>query len=139
MSDMQINRIDLALERALQLKGLEIVEDPNQADALISWHLVTEEKTKVRTYDTGPSYGGGYGRYGSYNRRAAYHCWNCGTDVRVTQYTQGTFIVDIIDPQQRESVWRSVTQSRLKGEMGQEQEPYDAAANRIMGSFPPPY
>ena len=63
--------------------------------------------------------------------------WNCGTDVRVRQYTQGTFIVDIIDPGLEQSVWRAIIQSRMKGEVQQEQEPYDTAARRIMASFPP--
>ena len=100
ISDMVANRIDLGFERALQNKGLTIVDKPEQADAWITWHLVTQEKTDIRTYNTGPTYGGYYGGYRGYNRYAAYNCWNCGTDVRVRQYTQGTFIVDIIDPKQ---------------------------------------
>ena len=133
MSDMQINRINLALEQAVENKGFEIVDDPKKADALLTWHLVVQEKTDVRTTPGGAS--GGY--YRGYNRRAAYSCWNCGTDVSVRQYTQGTFIVDVMDPKMNQSVWRSVIQSRLKGELQREQEPYNQAANRIMASFPP--
>ena len=138
LSDMQINRIDLALEQSVEKKGFDIITDTSKADALITWHLFAQEKTDVRTYNTGPSYGGYYGRYGGYNRRAAYSCWNCGgTEVSVKQYTQGTFIVDVIDPKLNQSVFRSVIQSRLKGQMQQEQEPYNTAADRIMAKFPP--
>ncbi|MEP5763860.1 MAG: DUF4136 domain-containing protein [Halieaceae bacterium] len=137
LSDMQINRIDTALSRTLEVKGLQVINDPKKADALISWHLVAQEKTDIRTYNTGPTYGGMYGGYRGYNRAAFYNCWNCGTDVRVKQYTQGTFIVDIIDPTLNQSVWRSIVQSRMKGELSKDQATYDTAAGRIMAAFPP--
>jgi hypothetical protein len=35
-------------------------------------------------------------------------------------------------------VWRGVIQSRLKGDMAQDQEKYNAAADLILASFPPP-
>ncbi len=137
ISDMVVNRMNLAFERAMQAKGLSFVEDPNQADALLSWHLVAQEKTDVRTYNTGPTYGGYYGGYRGYNRAAFYNCWNCGTNVTVRNYTQGTFIVDIIDPKLQQSVFRSVIESRLKGEDSREQADYDVAASHIMKGFPP--
>lgn len=140
LSDIQRGRIDEALGYALGNRGFEMVEDPKQADLLLSWHLVTQNKTDVRTYET-PAYGyGGY--YGSrYNRYSAYNCWNCRptrTEVSVHNYTQGTFIVDLIDPDMRKSVWRAVTQSKLKGEPSQEQADYNAAATVIFAGFPPP-
>lgn len=137
LSDMQVNRIDRALVFALEQRGYKIVEDKTKADAQITWHLYAQEKTDVRTYNTGPTMGYGYGRYGSYNRHAAYSCWNCGTDVRVTNYTQGTFIVDIIDPIMKQSVWRSVVQSKLKAGKESTEETRRAAAERILAKFPP--
>ena len=135
LSDMQKDRINNALAYALRNKGLEIVDDPKQADLLLSWHLITQQKTDVRTYDT-PAMGPYYG----YNRYSMYNCWSCmgtNTEVSVSNYTQGTFIVDMIDPELRKSVWRSTTQSRLKGEVSQDQGKYNAAATNVMASFPP--
>ena len=66
---------------------------------LVSWHLATQQKTDVRTYET-PAYGGYHG-YGPYNRYSNYSCWSCmptRTEVSVQDYTEGTFIVDMIDP-----------------------------------------
>jgi hypothetical protein len=135
ISDMQRERVNQALAQAVEKNGITVVDDPKKADALLTWHLVTEEKTDVRTYNTGMSYGAGYGYY---NRRAHYSCWNCGgTEVRVKQYTQGTFIVDVVDPKLGQSVWRSIIQSKLKGELQQNQQPYNDAADRIMARFPP--
>ena len=139
LSDMVVGRIDDGIANAMRNKGLQVVDDAARADALIHWHLVAQEKTDIRTYNTGPTYGGYYGGYRGYNRAAFYNCWNCGTDVRVRQYTQGTFIVDIIDPKLKQSVFRSVIQSRLKGKQpSRDQADYDAAAANILKDFPPP-
>ncbi|MCB1733244.1 MAG: DUF4136 domain-containing protein, partial [Halieaceae bacterium] len=68
-----------------------------------------------------------------------YNCWGCTqTEVSVRNYTEGTFIVDMIDPKLKKSVWRGVIQSRLKGDMAQDQANYNAAADLILASFPPP-
>jgi len=135
ISDMQRERVNEALRQAVEKKGITVIADRKKADALITWHLVAQEKTDVRTYNTGMSYGAGYGHY---NRRAHYSCWNCGgTEVRVKQYTQGTFIVDVVDPALDQSIWRSIIESKLKGEMQQSQQPYNEAADRIMARFPP--
>ena len=138
LSDIQKERIDEALAYALGNRGFQIVDDASQADLLVSWHLATQHKTDVRTYQTGPSYGVGYGRYGGYNRYSMYNCWNCGqTEVSVQDYTEGTFIVDMIDPGLRKSVWRGVTQSKLKGKHETDQGKYNEAATAIFASFPP--
>ena len=138
LSDFQKERIDNALANALRNKGLDVVDDPAQADMLLSWHLGTQHKTDVRTYET-PSYGASYGRYGGYNRYSMYNCWNCSnTEVRVSDYTEGTFIIDMIDPALKKSVWRSVTQSKLKGKRDEDDpSEINEAAARVLGGFPP--
>jgi hypothetical protein len=136
LSDMQRNRADEALANALRAKGYEIAANGAPADLYLSWHLVTQEKTDVRTYST-PSYG--YAGYGPYNRYAMYNCWGCmhgGTDVVVRDYTEGTFIVDMIDPTLKQSIWRSVIVSRLKGQQERDPADYDAAAANILSAFP---
>ena len=142
LSDMQRERIDVALEQALGSKGYEMLpeKDADQADLLISWTLITNDKTDVRTYET-PAMGmsAGYGRYGGYNRYSMYNCWGCTqTEVSVRNYTEGTFIVDMIDPKLKKSVWRGLTQSKMKGNHDADQDKYNAAADRIFASFPPP-
>ncbi len=140
VSDIQRNRVDEALQQALEKRGYQFVDDPKQADLMLSWHLATQDKTDVRTYQS-PAYGYGYG-YGRYNRYARYNCWSCmptQTEVSVQEYTEGTFIVDMIDPNLNQSVWRGVTQSKLKPDPDREgqQERLNAAADVIFESFPP--
>lgn len=138
LSDMQRDRIDEALAFALTNRGYTIVDDAAQADLLLSWHLVTQQMTDVQTWNTpGIGYGAYYGQYNAYS---GYSCWSCfgaQTDVSVQNYTQGTFIVDLIDPKLRKSVWRSVIQSRLKGQANADQDKYNATATVIFASFPP--
>ena len=137
MTDFQKERVDDALSRALEGRGFEVVENTADADLLISWHLNTVEKQDVRTTSS-PNYGMSVG-YSRYNRYAMYSCYSCfdNTEVRVTDYTQGTFIVDMIDPEEQKSVWRSVTQSKLKGEALKDQSKIDQGALIVLKGFPP--
>ena len=136
MTDFQKDRIKEALSNALQGKGYTLVDSAKDADLLISWHLNTVEKQDVRTTSS-PNYSMGVG-YSRYNRYAMYNCYNCmnQTDVRVSEYTQGTFIIDMIDPNENASVWRSVTQSKLKEETIRDQAALNVAANRVLAAFP---
>jgi len=126
VSDMQAARINEALAADLRLKGYTIVENNADADLLLAWHLVTQEKTDVR----------------SYNSMSYYNCWRCGppvSDVSVRQYIVGTFIVDMIDPVRGQSVWRSTIQSRLesKPDPATSDERRREAIVAIFADFPP--
>ena len=136
LTDFQRDRIDAALKAALEAKGFTFVDRTADADLLLSWHLNLMDKTDVKTYNS-PSYGATVG-YSRYNRYAMYNCYNCinQTDVRVSEYTQGTFIIDMIDPDENASIWRSVTQSKLKEETIRDQATLDSAAVRVLAAFP---
>ncbi len=143
LTDFQKRRINEALSKALKGKGFTVVNNPKEADLLLSWHLNTFEKQDVRTTTTpssGAMMGMGMGMgYSRYNRYALYNCFNCmeTTDVHVREYTQGTFIVDMIDPGKGKSVWRNITQSELKGNALKSQEAIDKGAQFILAEFPP--
>lgn len=126
VSDMQVSRINEALEDDLRRKGFSVVKDRQQADLLLTWHLLTQEKTDVR----------------SYNSMSYYNCWRCGpsvSDVSVRQYTVGTFIVDMINPTKGQSVWRSTIESKLSSKPDPETAPERRrdAAMAIFSDFPP--
>lgn len=126
ISDMQVDRINAALSRELADRGYRVVADRRDADLFLSWHLVTRERTDIR----------------SYNAASTYQCWRCGppvSDVSINKYTEGTFIVDLIDPLRNRSVWRSTIESRLRAQP----DPETAARNRaraaraVLAPFPP--
>ena len=126
ISDMQVSRMNDAFGNALRARGMTVVDDNAQADLLMTWHLVTEERMDVRTY----------------NSTAFYNCWRCGpsvSDVSVRQYTQGTLIVDMIDPVRNRSVWRSIVQTRLRDNSAEQAEALrNEAARASFAEFPPP-
>lgn len=130
VSDIQVGRVTDALTAELVRRGYLIVEDRASADMFLSWHLVTEERADVRTY----------------NSYSYYNCWRCVgpvgpgvTDVSVNYYTQGSFFVDMIDPKTLRSVWRSVIESRLRSQPDPEKaaENRAAAAEAVFLEFPP--
>ena len=126
ISDMQVSRMNNAFRDALVVRGLTVVDDNAEADLLMTWHLVTQERMDVR----------------SYNTQSFYNCWRCGpsvSDVSVRQYTQGTLIVDMIDPVRNRSVWRSVVQTRLRQTDAEQAAALrKEAARASFAEFPPP-
>ena len=130
LSDMQIGRVIASLTAELQRRGFQVVQDNADADMLLAWHLVTQERTDVRTF----------------NNSTRYNCWNCrgmgmgsGANVTVRQYTQGTFIVDMIDPNSLQAVWRSVFESRMRdhSDAARATEARDTAVAAALAGFPP--
>jgi hypothetical protein len=81
----------------------------NDPDLLVNFNAVLEDKTKV-TQSTTPMYGGAYGGYYGY-RGGFYDPWGgygYGTQTHVSQYTQGTFNIDLVDAKQKRLVWEAV-------------------------------
>ena len=136
LSDIQRERINSAIRTTVENKGLSFVDDTAQADLLLSWHLNTQHQTDIHSYKVP----GRYGYFGGYNRYSFYNCWSCGineTEVTSRNYTQGTFILDFIDPVAKQSVWRGVTESRLRGKQERDQVIYNEAAAAILAAYPP--
>ncbi len=129
VSDMQAARINTSLAGAMTARGLTVIENPADADLLLTWHLVTQERTDVRTYNTMSA---------RYSR-----CWSCPPattqNVSVRQFTQGTLIADLIDPAAGVSVWRSIFESRLPSgrNASDTAELRDTAAKALFDNFPP--
>ncbi len=80
-------------------------------DLLVNFSGVLEEKTKVTTTPAGPSMTGYYGyRRGYY---AGWGSYNYATETHVSQYTQGTFNIDLVDSERKQLVWEAVGVSRV--------------------------
>jgi hypothetical protein len=126
VSDIQITNINQAITDELAHRGFKVVQSNADADLLLTWHLVTKERTDVSSYDTS----------------TRYNCWNCRAgpaEVSATYVTQGTFIVDMVDPVRLQSVWRSVFESRLSGQPNAAEAEANrrGAASAVFARFPP--
>lgn len=107
LSDMDRQRINQAIDEQLYLNGRDAT-DVEAADLLVSYFVITKDKTQIRASGHSPYYG-----YSSrYGHRYGYSYGH--SDVRSKSYTQGTFVVDIIDNKTQETVWRSTLTKPLK-------------------------
>lgn len=97
-----------ALSREMDSRGYVKSEDP---DLLLNVSARLQDKTKVTTY-TDP-YPAGYYGY----RRGFYDPWmgyGYGTSTHVSQYTEGTVNVDMVDARAKRMVWEGVGVGRIK-------------------------
>ena len=95
-----------AINKEMQDRGYTLSNAP---DLLVNFNANLQDKTKVTT---SPSMNTGYYGY----RGGMYGGWNgygYGTDTHVSQYTEGTFNIDIVDPKRKQLVWEAVGVGRI--------------------------
>jgi len=79
-------------------------------DLLVNFNAYIQDKTKVTT-TSAPMAGGYYGYRGGHY--GAWGGYGYGTETRVSQYTEGTFNIDIIDANRHQLVWEAVAVGRI--------------------------
>lgn len=95
-----------AVRQELNARGLT---EQAGGDLLIGIHVSTKEKV---TSTTMPSRYGGY--YGYRNRYGYAYGIGYGTETRVSQYTEGTLNIDVVDAAQKQVIWEGVAVGKLK-------------------------
>jgi len=98
-----------AIDAQMLPKGYVKSDHP---DILINVSARLEDKTKVTTYSDPMMYGGGYYGY----RGDMYDPWGgygYGTSTHVSQYTEGTINVDMVDPAQKRMIWEGIAIGRI--------------------------
>lgn len=130
-ADYQINglmerRVQQAVAAELAAKGMQQVE-PAQADILINYHASVETKVDVDTIDVG---------YG-----ARWNYWGVGYSTQTTthEYDVGTLVVDVIDRQKNELVWRAAKEGRLSKNQSPEErtQAIRESVSDMFTNFPP--
>src|SRR5690625_1607953 len=86
-----------AVDDQLRARGLSRADAPDQADLLVPYHMGQEEKLDVRTSRSHFGYYPCWHCYGPYWGPS----WGYGDDLWVTEYTQGTLVIDLIDARSR--------------------------------------
>jgi hypothetical protein len=105
-------------------------EQSNNPQVLVNVYLSTEERVDVRET---PTTGGFYGYRG-----ARYSAWG-GTTTTVSQYTQGTLAIDIVDAANNVLAWEGIAQARMSGDVRETtQERSDEVVALILADFMPP-
>ena len=119
-------RVRRSVDTELQKKGLSAA-NRTAADALVTYHLGVETKLDVNTIDTGYGYGRGWYRGG------------VSTHTTVTEYQEGTLLIDIVDPKAKQLIWRGSGQARIRRSSTPEEreQRIDEAVAEILKSYPP--
>ncbi|BCD96411.1 DUF4136 domain-containing protein [Marinagarivorans cellulosilyticus] len=95
-----------AIRKELTSRGLT---EQKGGDLLVGFHVSTKEKI---TSTSSPSMNAGY--YGYRGRYGYSYGMGYGTETRVSQYTEGTLNIDVVDANQKQLVWEGVAVGKLK-------------------------
>ena len=123
LSSMLINSIS----NEMAARGFKQSDNP---EMLINVYLSTEERMDVRQTPTASSFhgyrGSRYSTWGSYS-------------TTVTQYTQGTLAIDLVDAANNVLAWEGTAQARMSGDVRETtQERSDEVVSLILADFMPP-
>jgi len=128
-NQLLVNRIGDAIVKNLATKGLTEAKD--NPDLLIAVHTQVKDKVNVTNwgYSYAPHYSLGYWDTGMMGG---------GTDVH--QYEEGTLIIDMVDAQQKEMVWRGMASKALPSAPTPEKidKIIDDIVAKILEKYPPP-
>ncbi len=138
-NDILDGRIRAAVDKELQAKGFLLVGSES-ADFSVNYSVTVQEKTDIRSYDTysgmSPGFSMGYGRAGyRYGYSVGY---SSAPEVRTVHYEEGTFVIDVVDSNDK-LVWRGSAEGRLKKNLTVEEKRQgikDVTAKVLM-NFPP--
>jgi len=129
---MLVNSISNRALRADLAQGfaaLGYVANDSNPDFAVAYYACTKEKTDITYWDYGyplrPRWWRGWGpRFGGMSGPT------------VTEYTQGTVIVDVIDPKKNELLWRGRGVAVVSADQQQYQQEIHKAVTAILAKFP---
>jgi len=124
-------RIRRAIAENVQARGLTQVES-GEADLLLTYYVSLNSQMRFNTTGWGYGYGWGWGP----SWRFGYGFWPGWTTTTVHTYHEGTIIIDIIDREKNQLVWRGVT-TRVLGKKSHSDEKIDQSMSRVFVDFPP--
>jgi hypothetical protein len=119
MSPIVDRRIGAAMAAELEAKGFDATS-PRDADFLVTFYTAVRRRVVINR--TG---GYGWGRWG----------WRGGA-TWVNSYPEGTLVIDIIDRQNRQLVWRGVGEGAFTSTNPSDEKVTKRVA-KILSSFPP--
>ncbi|MGH1370811.1 MAG: DUF4136 domain-containing protein [Cellvibrionaceae bacterium] len=138
-NDILDGRIRAAVDKELQAKGFLLVGSET-ADFSVNYSVTTQEKTDIRSYDTysgmSPGFAMGYGRAGyRYGYSIGY---SSAPEVRTVHYEEGTFVVDVVDSDDK-LIWRGSAEGRLKKNLTVEEKRQGIkdVVEKVMMNYPP--
>ena len=118
-NELNDKRIKTAANQGLQKLGY--ILDPREPEFLVHYHILMEEKAQVVEIEP---YGYSYGSF-----------WR-NREIDVRRYKEGTLILDFMDAQNCELIWRGSATSILFDEKVITEELISDAVSAILARFP---
>jgi len=121
ISTLNVKRVQDALCTQLELKGLAMVSE--NPDFLIAMHL-TKKKKKIVVGNMG------YSTSGYFSDSAFAHEF---------EYEEGTFVLDFVDTQSKELIWRGIAMGEVRTDISSEErvERINVISQDLLSNFPP--
>jgi hypothetical protein len=121
-----------AISQEMESRGYTKSDNP---DLMINVSGKLQDKTQI-TQTSAPYMGGYYGY-----RRGAYGAWGgygYGTETYVSNYTEGTVNVDLVDAAEKQMVWEGVGIGRVTGDKTNEQvrDNINSAVAQMFADYP---
>jgi hypothetical protein len=124
--------------RELEVRGLEFVADPAEADLLVNFYAQVAEQLRVRSNPdpwVGPSYWNH--RRGRYDPWRGHPRWPSHSQVTVDQVSEGRLNVDLVDRRENRLVWEGLASQRLNQRTMNDLGPaLDSAVHQLFSEFP---
>ena len=123
---LNTKRIQQSVNAQLATKGCKVTAD--SPDFLVSMHLAKEEKTDIRAFNY------------TYGIRTVYGAAHEDTSqLNVYQYEEGTFVLDFVDAQSRELIWRGIAQGEVRNYSNpvKRNERINEVVRNVLSNFPP--
>jgi len=122
-----------AVDREMQARDYRYVDQGG--DLLVNFYVETQEKIRSRT--SMPSSGTYPGR-GYYGYRGGYYgTWGGYSETEITQYTEGTLNIDLVDARREELLWEGVAVGQITEEARRDvQAAVDAIVPQIFEQNP---
>ncbi len=133
LSPFDKERIETAFKNEFKERGITFTKNEN-ADIIVSLHIVTQKKqeTTATTTGTGMGYGGYYGYGPGYG-------WGGGmssTTYSTYDYTVGTLLVSVHDVKEKRLVWESAGSGTINEKTEGREDRINYAVKQIMYKYP---
>ena len=124
--------LQAAVDREMAGRGYEL--SGGDTDLQINFYVETQEKIQSRQVPSGPTYGGGYYGY----RGGYYGTWGgYSQTTEITQYTEGTLSIDVVDRARNELIWEAVVVGRVRESLlANLEERVNEVVPEIMADYP---
>jgi len=125
------DRISRAVEQTLAAKGFR--RDPRSPSFRVGFAAAIEDSLEVRSVPTTTVHTTSWR-----GRRGGYTGWT-GSTTDVRQVTEGTLVIDVVQPDGERLIWRGSGVSRLREQRDPHQrtKAINDAVSRILSQFPP--